>query len=568
MRFSHAHIPTLREPPHDAEVVSHKLLMRAGMIRKVAMGIYNFLPLGARSLRKIKQIVREEMDRAGAQEIIMPHLLPAELWQESGRWQKYGPELLRIKDRHQREYCFGPTHEEIVCAIVRNERQSWRDYPVNLYQIQTKFRDEIRPRFGLMRGREFLMKDAYSFHTSTEDLDREYKNMHDTYKRIFERCHLASRAVDADTGAIGGSSSHEFMVLADTGEDAIASCSSCDYAANLEKATFHLKEIRHRTLPALTEVHTPDKKSIGDVAQFLNAKAKQMIKSLLYLVDRKLVMVCVAGHREVNEIKLKNALKADLMRLATDEEVAQKTSLPVGFLGPIHNETFAVIYDHSLLEIESGIAGANRRDYHLKNVDVLRDFRVENFVDVTTVLADDRCPRCELGELKILRGIEVGHIFKLGTRYSEPMKVNFLTEDGKEQTVFMGCYGIGVSRTLAACVEQNHDDKGIIWPKTIAPYEIHLLNMGPEAEVFEACQELYTELWQLGFEVLWDDRNERAGVKFNDADLIGTPLQIILGKKGLAVGQVEYKIRKTGEKGALKRDNVGEGIENLFEKIS
>lgn len=577
MKFSQAHIPTLREPPHDAEVISHKLLTRAGMIRKVAMGIYNFLPLGLRSLKKIKNIVREEMNLAGAQEILMPNLIPAELWQESGRWQKYGPELLRIKDRHKHEYCFGPTHEEIVCAIVRHERNSWRDYPINLYQIQTKFRDEIRPRFGLMRGREFLMKDAYSFHTSNQDLDREYQNMFDTYKRVFERCGLASRAVEADTGTIGGSSSHEFMVLADTGEDAIASCTSCDYAANLEKATFHIPEQKHPEAPPIAEVHTPGQKSIEDVAKFLATRPSAMIKTLLYLSDLGAVLVCLAGHRELNEIKLKNLLNCDWVRLPTDADLAEvfgaDARIPIGFLGPIefnkqdYGKSVRILFDHSLLGIASGITGANKPDHHLKNVDVLRDLKMENPVDVSTVLEGDRCPRCATGELKILRGIEVGHIFKLGTRYSEPMKVTFLDEDGKENPVTMGCYGIGVSRTLAACVEQNHDDAGIIWPRAIAPFDLHLLTMGPDPEIHEAGNNLYRELWDLGFEILWDDRNERAGVKFNDADLIGLPLQIVIGKKSLAANQVEYKIRRTGAKGTMARDGIGSSIEDLIENL-
>lgn len=577
MKFSNAHIPTLREAPHDAEVVSHKLLTRAGMIRKVAMGIYNFLPLGLRSLERIKTIVREEMNRAGAHEILMPNLIPAELWQESGRWQKYGPELLRIKDRHQREYCFGPTHEEIVCTIVRNERKSWRDYPINLYQIQTKFRDEIRPRFGLMRGREFLMKDAYSFHTTKEDLDREYQNMHATYRRIFERCGLAARAVEADTGAIGGSSSHEFMVLAATGEDAIASCSTCDYAANLEKASFHVIPPAQTETSQLAEVHTPGQKTIEDVATFLQIAPQDMIKTLLYLSDQGPVLIALAGHREVNDIKLKNFLKCDWVRLPTEADLTEvfgrDHNLPIGFLGAIgfekisHGKNVMFLMDQSLQGIASGVTGANKIDTHLKHVNVQRDLSFGQSVDVSTVLAGDTCPHCKTGKLEILRGIEVGHIFKLGTRYAEPMQVTFLAEDGKENTVTMGCYGIGVSRTMAACVEQNHDAAGIIWPRAIAPFDLHLLTMGFDAEMTAAGETLYQEFKKLGWDVLWDDRNERAGVKFNDADLIGLPLQIVLGKKSLAAGQVEYKIRRTGAKGVIDRQNLGPALAEILAKL-
>lgn len=569
MRYSQAFIPTLRQAPSDAEVVSHKLLMRAGMIRKVAMGIYDFLPLGLRSLKKIENIVREEMDRAGAQEVSMPHLVPAELWQESCRWQKYGKELLRIEDRHEREYCFGPTHEEVVCDMVRHDLKSWRDYPVHLYQIQTKFRDEIRPRFGLMRGREFLMKDGYSFHTTEEDLDREYRVMYKTYSRIFERCGLASKAVQADSGAIGGSMSQEFMVLADTGEDAIASCSSCDYAANLEKAAARFNTTEGPATSAVQEIQTPNQKSIEDVSNFLKIKPAQMIKTLLYRSDNTYIAVCVTGDRDVNEIKLKNALNAQELRLASDAEIFETTGVPTGFLGPVGLKNgVKIVYDASLAALTSGGAtGANRKDYHLINVCPKRDLKIASYADVASVVAGDSCPLCDTGKLQILRGIEVGHIFKLGKKYSEAMKVAYLDQAGKEQIVTMGCYGIGVSRTLAASVEQNHDANGICWPRAIAPYEILILTMGPEEPLTVAAEKLHTALAEIKIEALWDDRDERAGVKFNDADLIGIPLQIVIGKKSLEKGEIEYKIRRTGEKGTLPIAEAAIRIKELLNKV-
>lgn len=577
MKFTKAYIPTLRDDPKDADVISHKFLTRAGFIRKLTSGIYNFLPLGLRSLKKIENIVREEMDAAGALEIEMPHLIPAELWIESGRWQKYGPELLRIKDRHEREYCFGPTHEEIVCDLIRNEIKSYRDFPKNIYQIQTKFRDEIRPRFGLMRGREFLMKDAYSFHTSVEDLDREYQNMHETYSKIFKRCGLASRAVEADTGNIGGSSSHEFMVLAETGEDAIASCGTCGYTANLEMASYFVADMGETRgpgnqapteLPPLEQIHTPGKGGIDDVTAFLKIKAADMIKCLIYYVDSEFVMVCLTGDREVNEVKLGNALECKEFRLATDDEITKKLSLSVGFISPIHLKTkIKIVYDGSIRAITSGVTGANKKDYHVKNVSITRDLKAKNFIDVSVAKEGDPCAKCKDGKLKILRGIEVGHIFKLGTVYSKAMKVTYLGEDGKEDFTPMGCYGIGVSRTLAAAVEQNNDVSGIVWPKAIAPYHIHLLTMGPEDEIHGEGEKLYKELQAQGFEILWDDRNERPGVKFKDADLIGLPLQIVLGKKSLEKNEVEFKIRRDNKKGSFARKDLREELQEIFKNI-
>lgn len=571
MKFSRAFIPTLRQAPNDAEVISHQLLVRAGMIRKVAMGIYDFLPLGLRSLHKVENIVREELDRAGCQEVALPHMVPAELWQESGRWQKYGKELLRIQDRHERHYCFGPTHEEVICEMVRGSINSYKQLPLNLYQIQTKFRDEIRPRFGLMRGREFLMKDGYSFHTSVEDLDREYVAMREAYLAIFKRCGLECRAVDADTGAIGGSSSHEFMVLAETGEDVVASCLSCDYAANLEKACFALKNPSERTEAKIQKIATPGKKTIAEVSEFLKIRPEQMIKTLVYKADEHYAVVCVAGNREVHEIKLKNALGCDTLRLASDAEILTETGVPVGFLGPLGLEAknLKVVSDVSVWQITEAASGANHIDEHIVGINVERDLSVkkDSCVDVSSVVAGDFCPHCQTGKLKLLRGIEVGHIFKLGKRYSEPMKLTYLDQQGREQVVIMGTYGIGVSRVMAACIEQYHDDKGISWPLALAPYQVHLVTLDVDDAIMNAAQTLYDDLGRSGIEVLWDDRDERAGVKFNDADLIGLPLQVVLGKRGLAAGQWEYKIRRSGAKGQMLVAAAVETVKKMMETL-
>ena len=580
MKFSQALIPTLRQAPADAEVISHQLLIRAGMIRKVANGIYEYLPLGLRSLRKVENIIRDELNKAGCQEVFMPHMVPAEFWQQSGRWQKYGKELLRITDRHEREYCFGPTHEEVICEMVAGSVKSYKALPLNLYQIQTKFRDEIRPRFGLMRGREFLMKDGYSFHTSFEDLDREYDKMHATYHNIFKRCGLACKDVDADTGSIGGSSSHEFMVLAETGEDVIATCDSCSYAANLEKATYYRDRMAAKTNQSIQEVSTPNLKSIEDVSKFLKIAPDQMIKTLVYKADESFVVVCLAGGREVSDIKLGHVVTADVIRLASESEVQELTGVQPGFLGPVGLEEaiaarskseFKILYDYSVLEIKNAATGANKNDYHLINVDLARDLKLSessaNLCDISNVRVGDSCPKCKQGKLSLVRGIEVGHIFKLGKRYSEPMQVNYLDQDGKEKPAIMGTYGIGVGRTMAASIEQNHDEKGIIWPRALAPYSVHLITMDVTEELVHTATLMYDNLSRSGIDVLWDDRDERAGVKFNDADLIGIPLQVVIGKKGLERGVFEYKIRRDGKKGEFAREGGLEAIRALLETI-
>jgi len=553
MLYSRYFIPTVKETPSDAEVVSHQLMLRAGMIRKLAAGIYNYLPLGLRSIRKFENIVREEMNRAGAIEMLMPSVQPAELWQESGRWSFYGKELLRFKDRKEGEFCMGPTHEEVITDMVRREIKSYRQMPINFYQIQTKFRDEIRPRFGLMRGREFIMKDAYSFDVDSRAADDSYERMYQAYVRIFQRCGLNFRAVEADSGTIGGSFSHEFMVLADSGEDAIASCDSCRYAANVEKA--EARPLQPQPAPAadllpLEKVTTPDMKTIADVAAFLKLPADKTVKTLVYASGSgDFVMALLRGDHELNEIKLKNSLGWDEIEMATEEAILRITGSPIGFLGPIGlKEKVPVIADLVLEGMANLIVGANEKDMHFTGANLGRDFSVERFVDIRTVVAGDGCPRCQGGKLEMWRGIEVGHVFKLGTKYSTALNATYLDADGKEQVIFMGCYGIGIGRTVAAAIEQNHDENGIIFPLPLAPFHCSVVALNAkDAGVMAAAEEIYLKLEQQGVEALFDDRDERPGVKFKDNDLIGIPLRIVVGSKGLAEGKVEVKIRKTGE---------------------
>ena len=551
MLYSRYFIPTLKETPSDAEVISHQLMLRAGMIRKLAAGIYNYLPLGLRSIRKFENIVREEMNRAGAIELLMPSVQPAELWQESGRWQFYGKELLRFKDRKEAEFCMGPTHEEVITDLVRREIKSYRQMPVNFYQIQTKFRDEIRPRFGLMRGREFIMKDAYSFDCDSSAADESYDRMYQAYLRIFERCGLNFRAVEADTGSIGGSSSHEFMVLAESGEDAIVSCDSCRYAANVEKAEARpVAPVSGVEQLPLEKTATPDMKSIADVAAFLGLSTDRTIKALVYMSDTgESVMACLRGDHELNEIKLKNALGWDEIRMATEEEILSVTGSPVGFLGP-HGlkRKIAVIADLAVQGMANAVIGANETDMHFINANPGREFLADRFADLRTVVAGDPCPRCDAGRMEQWRGIEVGHVFKLGTKYSTSLGATYLDADGKEQTIFMGCYGIGIGRTVAAAIEQNHDENGIIFPLPIAPFHCSVVALNTkDTGVMAAAEEIYFKLEKLGIEVLFDDRDERPGVKFKDNDLIGIPLRVVVGSKGLAEGKVELKIRQGGE---------------------
>ena len=569
MFYSRYFIPTLKETPSDAEVISHQLMLRAGMIRKLAAGIYNYLPLGLRSIRKFENIVREEMNKADAIELLMPSVQPAELWQESERWSFYGKELLRFKDRKEAEFCLGPTHEEVITDLVRREIKSYRQMPVNFYQIQTKFRDEIRPRFGLMRGREFIMKDAYSFDVDSAAADDSYNKMYLAYMRIFERCGLNFRAVEADTGSIGGSSSHEFMVLAESGEDAIVSCDSCRYAANVEKAESRtVLPTSGMDLLPLEKLATPDKKSIAEVAEFLGTTPDKAIKSLIYTSGKgDFVISILRGDHGLNEIKLKNQLGWDDIQMAGEEDILQITGSPVGFLGPLGlKKKVQVIADLAVQGMTNAVIGANEKDMHYINANLGRDFSVDEAADLRNVVAGDPCPRCADGKLEMWRGIEVGHVFKLGAKYSKALNASYLDAEGKEQIIFMGCYGIGIGRTVAAAIEQNHDDNGIIFPIPIAPFHCSVvaLNVKDKGVLAEA-EEIYFNLEKRGIDVLFDDRDERPGVKFKDNDLIGIPLRIVVGSKGLAEGKVELKDRKTGDMLLLPIDEAIAKVQQIVE---
>ncbi|MDH4084420.1 MAG: proline--tRNA ligase [Nitrospira sp.] len=548
MKTSQLLIPTLRDDPGEAETVSHRLMLRAGLIRKVAAGIYTYLPLGLRIIRKIEQIIREEMTRAGAQELLMPIASPAELWKETGRWDYYGKELLRFKDRHERDFCLGPTHEEVITDLFRREVRSYRQLPLNFYQIQTKFRDEIRPRFGLMRGREFIMKDAYSFDLDEAGAKVSYQNMYDAYTRIFTRCGLTFRAVEADTGLIGGDVSHEFMVLADTGEALVAYSDQGSYAANLERAeVLPPTEADTTALLPLTPIATPQRRTVEEVTAFLQITPRQLVKTLLYRAGTESVAVLIRGDHEVNEVKLARLLKVTDVALADPETVQRLTGCPPGFAGPIGLQQVRILADWAVRGVTNVVIGANKADTHYQNANLDRDFTVEEFADLRNAQAGDPSPRGP-GVLTLARGIEVGQVFLLGTKYSQKMNATILDEHGKERLAIMGCYGIGVGRTAAAAIEQHHDDKGIIWPFPIAPFHLHLLTVSQSEKTTSTATRLYSELAAAGFDVLWDDRPDRAGVKFNDADLIGIPFQIVVGDKGLADGIVEMKIRRGGTK--------------------
>lgn len=563
MRWSSFFIPTLKQAPADAEVVSHKLLVRAGMVRKLTSGIYSYLPLGLKTLKKAARIVREEMDGAGAQEVLLPMVQPADLWQETGRWDLYGKELLRFKDRHDRDYCLGPTHEEVITDLVRGEVKSYRQLPLNLYQIQTKFRDEIRPRFGLMRGREFMMKDAYSFDADEAGAETSYRAMFDAYMRIFARMGLKFRAVEADSGSIGGNFSHEFMVLAETGEDTIAACTQCAYAANVERAEVVWSGADCATsCPPPEAVATPNAHTVEEVCAMLGVPPAALIKTLLFAVDGEPVAVLVRGDREVNDIKLKNFLHAESVEFASPEQVVAWTGAPVGFAGPVSLPGVRRVYaDNELRGGNDWITGANKGDTHLRHVNLRRDAAVTEYADLRVVTAQDVCPRCG-GGLELPKGIEVGHVFKLGLKYSQAMHATFLDEKGTEQPMIMGCYGIGVSRVVAACIEQNNDEHGIVFPPPLAPFDVVLLNLDVRsADVRERVEELYGQLQSEHLEVLLDDRDERPGVKFKDADLIGVPMQLVVGGKGLARGIVEAKDRRSGEKAELSLEHFREDFQ-------
>jgi prolyl-tRNA synthetase len=568
MRMSKLYLPTLKEDPAEAEVVSHKLMLRAGMMRKHSSGIYSYLPLGYRVIKKIEKITRKHMDMSEAQEVLLPIMQTSEIWKDSKRWDKFGPLMIKFNDRKAREYCLGPTHEEVVTDLVRDEVRSYKDLPLNLYQIQTKVRDEIRPRFGVMRGREFIMKDAYSLDVDYKGLDQSYQAMYDAYERIFAECGLEAVAVEADTGAMGGKDSHEFMVLADSGEDEIAFCSHCEYAANVERATSKKTDIDFEVEAELEKIHTPEIKTISELEEYLEVPAAKMIKAVAMVADGEAVLALVSGEDELNEIKLTNYLQANELRAAEEEEFAELFNSAAGFIGPVNLDKVRIVADQRLKAMSGAVVGANEKDYHLKNVKVGRDFEVEAFTDLRSVKGGERCPKCDQGKLNIKDGIEVGHIFKLGTKYSENMGANYLDENGKAQPIVMGSYGIGITRMVAAAIEQNNDQYGIKWPKAIAPYQIIILPLGNDNQVEEKSEEIYQNLKSQGWEVLIDDRSERAGVKFNDSELIGIPLRLTIGSRSLENGVVEAMIRENNRKLEIELDNLETEVERLFAEIS
>ena len=565
MRMSRMLMPTLKEVPSDAEITSHQLMLRAGMIRKMASGIYNQLPMGIRVFRKVEDIIREEMNAKGAQEISCALLVPAELWQESGRWDVMGPEMFRLKDRNGRDYCLGPTHEETFTHIVRNEITSYKQLPLNLYQIETKFRDERRPRFGVMRTRNFTMKDAYSFDADQEGLDKSYNDMFDAYTRIFARCELDNSTVQADSGAMGGSASAEFMVKSEVGEDEIVFCSGCDYAANIEKATSVNHEASTEEMKEMGEIETPNVHTIEELQDFFKMDAGQFAKTLIYYADGKTVAVVVRGDRDVNETKVANAIGGAVeFELASEDTIKAVTGAEVGFAGPIGIKTDYLFIDQEVVDQRNVIIGANKTGYHIQNANFGRDFKGQ-VGDFRNVQEGDKCPKC--GQpLEIMRGVEVGHIFKLGTKYSESMGATFLDQNGKSQPIIMGCYGIGVERTVAAVIEQHHDENGIIWPLAIAPYHVVVVPVNVKKEEhLENAEKIYKELEAAGVEVLLDDRNERAGFKFKDSDLLGIPMRITVGKD-IVDGKVEFKLRKEADKEIISVDEVLDRVKAEFAK--
>ena len=570
MRVSKLYAPTLREVPAEAEVVSHQLMLRAGFMRKAAGGIYTYLPLAWRVLKKIERLVREEMDAKGSQELLMPIVQPAEIWQESGRWDVYGAEMFRLQDRHNRCFCLGPTHEEMVTTLIRGDVRSYRQLPLSVYQIQNKYRDERRPRFGLMRGREFIMKDAYSFDRDEAGLDKSYQDMYDAYTNIFTRCGLNFRPVEADSGAIGGSGSHEFMVIADSGEAEIVFCTSCDYAANVEKAELFPLEAQEEAMLTKEEVVTPDCKTIADVCAYLKLPVDHSVKAVAYNSEKGLILCFVRGDHEVNEIKVINTCGVIDLEMATEEQLAAAGTVG-GYMGPvgIDNKKVIVVVDATVMKMHNVCCGANKEGYHFINVNPGRDFTPTYVADIRLIQEGDPCPHCG-GEVSKARGIEVGQVFKLFTKYSSALKATYLDENGKEQPMVMGCYGVGVSRTMAAAIEQNYDDNGIIWPIEIAPYHVLVVPVNTKDEASAAkAEEIYMQLKKVGLETVIDDRNERPGVKFKDADLIGYPLRVVVGPKTLTEGNLEVKIRKTGEIRYLPLDgDYVQDIKNIIAELA
>ena len=567
MKMSNMLVGTLREVPAEAEIESHKLMLRAGLMRKMAAGIYNYMPLGLKVIENVKNIVREEMNNAGAQEFLASALIPAELWQESGRWDAYGAEMFRLKDRHNRDFCLGPTHEEVFTDIVRNEIKSYKQLPLNLYQIQTKYRDERRPRFGVMRSREFIMKDGYSFDKDQEGLDLAYEKMRKAYVNIFNRCGLDAKAVAADSGAIGGSGSAEFMVKSEVGEDDVVFCTACDYAANIEKAPSTPEHGEKQELMEVEKVETPAVKSIEDLAKFFECSPKKIAKTLIFQADDNVVAVVLRGDREANEVKIANAIGEVIeLEMASEEAVKEATGAAVGFAGPMGIKVDMLLVDQEVANMYNFIIGANETDMHLKNVNYGRDF--EGIVgDFRNVTIGEKCPECGK-EITISRGTEVGHIFKLGTKYSESMGATFIDEDGKAKPFIMGCYGIGVTRTVASIIEQHNDENGIIWPLEVAPYHVSVIpaNVKNEEQATKA-EEIYNELRKMGVEALLDDRKERAGVKFKDSELMGIPMRITVGKM-IGEGQVEFKLRNGGEVETLSIEEVYNRVREEFERAN
>jgi prolyl-tRNA synthetase len=569
MRYSQLLIPTLREDPTEAEVASHRLMMRSGMIRKVAAGIYSTLPLGQRVIQKTKQIIREEMNRAGGQEVFLPFIQPAELWEESGRWEVYGKEMLRLRDRGDRQFCLGPTHEEVITDLVRTTVNSYRQLPINLYQIHIKFRDEIRPRFGMMRAREFIMKDAYSFDIDEQGAEESYRKMYEAYSRIFSRLGLTFRAVEADTGPIGGNFSHEFMVLAETGEDIIVTCTGCDYAANTEKAEIAVpgaKDADPADFRELKRIETPDRRTIEEVAGFLKVAPKDVIKTLVFTSSLGPVVALVRGDHDINEVKLRNYLKCDALELAEEDMIDKITGAPRGFAGPTGMKNVRMVADFGLQGCCNMVAGGNELDVHVMNVNFGRDAAVDEFADIRTAQAGDRCPRCTK-PLSTTRGIEVGHIFKLGTKYSKAMNCTYLDREGRAQPMIMGCYGIGVGRTVAAAIEQSHDENGIIFPEPIAPFSVIVVPVNTnDAVQMDIAVHLYNGLLAKGVDALLDDRDERPGIKFKDADLIGIPLRVTVGKNAVEKKCVDIKERKGGEAQQVAIDEAVAVIERRLKQ--
>ena len=567
MRATNLYAPTLRNTPAEAEIASHRLMYRAGLIRKSAGGMYSYLPLAWRTIRKIEQIIREEMDAAGGQEIMMPILQPSELWEESGRWGAYGAEMIRVKDRHDREFCMGPTHEEMITALVRDELRSYKQLPVLLYQIQDKFRDERRPRFGVMRSREFIMKDLYSFDKDIEGMNESYRKMSVAYTNIFTRCGLDFRTVEADSGAIGGGHSEEFTVLAPEGESRIACCDACSYAASDEKAALRPIDAPDEAELPLEKVATPHTSTIALLAEYLKIPVEKTIKAVAYQTeDDTLILAFLRGDHEVNEIKLANAVPgARELRMADEDAIRAVGGCP-GFMSPIGvKEGTHIVVDETAMRMHNAVSGANEADFHYMNVNPKRDFGAVTVADIRLVEEGDACPVCEQGHLHIGRGIEAGQIFALGTKYSEAMGATFLDEAGKAQPLQMGCYGIGVGRTMAAAIEQNHDEHGIIWPRAIAPYEVVVVAVNAKVEEQLAyAEEIYEELRAAGVDVLLDDRRERAGVKFNDCDLIGYPVRIAIGPKTIENGSIEVKVRRTGELVNFARDTYLKGVQDML----